>query len=206
MDLQYDGKVVLVTGGGGRLGRAVVSAFAREGAKVAIADLKAEAGSESAGRVTDSGGMAVAVSGDVSAPADVERMVAEVTTALGPIDVLVNSAGAAKRTPPDELTPAAWHAAMDAKYFSYIHVIDPAIKRMAARRSGVIVNIIGTGGKIAAPPSVVALPPRPRTSRRYPRSSAAPTSSPTPYVEAVRAVCGSGAGTCRRPQAWAVSR
>ena len=43
----------------------------------------------------------------------------------GPIDILVNSAGAAKRTPPDELTPLRWHEAMDAKYFTYIHVIDP---------------------------------------------------------------------------------
>ena len=78
-------------------------------------------------------------------------MVAQVEKALGPIDILVNSAGAAKRTPPDDLTPAAWHAAMDAKYFTTIHVIDPVIKTMAARGSGVILNIIGNGGKVAAP-------------------------------------------------------
>lgn len=41
------------------------------------------------------------------------------------IDILVNCAGAAKRTPPDELTPQHWHEAMDAKYFTYIHLIDP---------------------------------------------------------------------------------
>jgi NAD(P)-dependent dehydrogenase (short-subunit alcohol dehydrogenase family) len=40
---------------------------------------------------------------------------------------------------------------MDAKFFSYIHVIDPLIKRMAARGSGVIVNVIGNGGKVASP-------------------------------------------------------
>jgi len=74
---------------------------------------------------------------------------------VGPVDVLVNSAGAAKRTPPDELTPAAWHVAMDAKYFSYINVIDPVVKRMAARGAGVIVNVIGQGGKVA---SAVHLP------------------------------------------------
>ncbi len=64
--------------------------------------------------------------------------------------MLVNSAGAARRTNAEELTSAAWHAGMDAKYFSYIHVIDPVVKRMAARRRGAIVNIIGNGGKIAA--------------------------------------------------------
>ncbi|MEA2758924.1 MAG: hypothetical protein QOH65_1537 [Methylobacteriaceae bacterium] len=70
---------------------------------------------------------------------------------IGPIDILVNSAGAAKRTPPDDLDPAAWRAAMDAKFFTYIHAIDPVIKRMASRGSGVIVNVIGNGGKVASP-------------------------------------------------------
>jgi NAD(P)-dependent dehydrogenase (short-subunit alcohol dehydrogenase family) len=67
------------------------------------------------------------------------------------IGVLVNSAGAAKRTPPDELTPASWRAAMDAKYFSYINAIDPLMKRTARRGQRVIVNIIGAGGKLASP-------------------------------------------------------
>src|SRR6185312_16923514 len=57
----------------------------------------------------------------------------------------------AKRSPPDELSPAAWHAAMDAKFFSYIHPIDAVVKRMAARGHGAIVNIVGMGGKIANP-------------------------------------------------------
>ena len=71
--------------------------------------------------------------------------------AHGPVDVLVNSAGAAKRTPPEELTPQAWHDAMQAKYFSYIHMIDPTVQRMARRGAGVIINIIGNGGKVASP-------------------------------------------------------
>src|ERR1700688_3496167 len=65
-----------------------------------------------------------------------------VESQFGPIDILVNSAGAAKRATPDELTPAVWRAAMDAKYFSYINTIDPVVKRMAKRGRGVIVNII----------------------------------------------------------------
>ena len=77
-------------------------------------------------------------------------MVAEVEQALGPIDVLVNSAGGAKRTPPEELTPEAWRAAMDAKYFTYVHAIDAVIKGMASRKRGAIVNVIGSGGKIAS--------------------------------------------------------
>ena len=78
-------------------------------------------------------------------------MVEQVERDLGPIDVLVNSAGAAQRTPFNELNVAAWRAAMDAKYFSYINVIDPMIRRMAERGRGVIVSVAGTGGKIPLP-------------------------------------------------------
>ena len=78
-------------------------------------------------------------------------MIDAVENRLGPVDILVNSAGAASRTPPDELTPARWRAALDAKFFTYINVMDPVVKRMARRGSGVIVNVIGIGGKVALP-------------------------------------------------------
>ena len=70
--------------------------------------------------------------------------------AMGPIDVLVNSAGAAKRVVAGELTPARWRDAMDAKFFTYINVLDPVIKRMGERRKGAVVNVIGAGGKVAS--------------------------------------------------------
>ena len=70
---------------------------------------------------------------------------------VGPIDVLVSSAGAAKRYPPDELDARAWHDAMDAKFFSYVHPLDAIVKRMAVRGRGSIVNIVGAGGKTANP-------------------------------------------------------
>lgn len=65
--------------------------------------------------------------------------------------MLVSSAGAARRTPFAELDAAARHGAMQAKFFSYVHVIDPVIKLMAARGRGSVVNVIGFGGKLASP-------------------------------------------------------
>jgi short-subunit dehydrogenase len=65
--------------------------------------------------------------------------------------VLVNSAGAAKRYPPDELSAVAWRDAMDAKFFSYIHPTDVIGRRMVARGRGAIVNVIGAGGRPRAP-------------------------------------------------------
>jgi NAD(P)-dependent dehydrogenase (short-subunit alcohol dehydrogenase family) len=67
------------------------------------------------------------------------------------VDVLVNSAGAAKRTPAPELTPQAWQDAMQSKFFSQVHMMDPTIKAMAARGQGAIVNVVGNGGKVASP-------------------------------------------------------
>jgi hypothetical protein len=63
--------------------------------------------------------------------------------------VLVNSAGAARRTPHDELQPQAWHDAMQAKFFTYIHVLDPVVKRMGAHGAAPVVNVVGMGGKVA---------------------------------------------------------
>jgi len=82
---------------------------------------------------------------------EAQRAIAEATRALGAIDVLVNSAGAARRYPPDELSAQAWHDAMDAKFFSYIHPLDIVVRRMAARGRGSVINIVGAGGKTANP-------------------------------------------------------
>ena len=67
------------------------------------------------------------------------------------MEVLVNSAGAAKRYLPEELNVEAWHAAMDAKYFTYIHAMDAVLPAMAKRGKGTVVNVIGMGGKAATP-------------------------------------------------------
>lgn len=147
MDLQLRDKVAVVTGGSKGIGLACAQAFAAEGARVAIVSRSPD----TAGRARAEAGAALAHSADLSDPdaalAAVERIVGD----LGPIDVLVNSAGAARRTPPGELTPGAYRAAMDAKFFSYVNVIDPVVKQMAARGTGVIVNIVGNGGKLASP-------------------------------------------------------
>ncbi len=147
MELGLDGKNVLVTGGSKGIGLACARAFAAEGARVAICS-RAQANLDRASAVLPDG---LAVAADLTDADAAAAMVETVERELGGIDVLVNSAGAAKRTPPNELTPAFWRAAMDAKYFSYIHAIDPVVKRMAERGGGVIVNVIGVGGKVASP-------------------------------------------------------
>jgi NAD(P)-dependent dehydrogenase (short-subunit alcohol dehydrogenase family) len=90
------------------------------------------------------------VAADFSNPADAQAAAAQTERLLGPIDVLVNSAGAAKRHRWEDLDAAAWHQGMDSKYFTYIHAMDAVRPGMIERRRGAIVNVIGLGGKAAA--------------------------------------------------------
>ena len=151
MDLELADKVVVVTGASKGIGLACAQAFAREGARVAIVSRSAQNLDAALARWSATGPVPVAFVADLTRAEDAARMAADVEAALGAVDVLVNSAGAAKRYPPDELSPAAWRDAMDAKFFSYIHPTDALGKRMVARGRGAIVNIIGAGGKTASP-------------------------------------------------------
>jgi NAD(P)-dependent dehydrogenase (short-subunit alcohol dehydrogenase family) len=147
MDLKLGGRTVLVTGGSKGIGLACAKAFVEEGARVVIIARNPETLASAAFEL---GGVAY-IAADLSDPVQAAAAVDEAERQLGSIDILVNSAGAARRVPPDELSPERYRAAMDAKFFSYINVIDPVIKRMAARGSGAIVNVIGNGGKVASP-------------------------------------------------------
>jgi NAD(P)-dependent dehydrogenase (short-subunit alcohol dehydrogenase family) len=144
VDLGLKGKNVLITGGSKGIGLACAKLFRSEGARVALVS-RSQANLD---RARQSVNDVQTFSADLTDAAAAAAMVEQVEAKFGPLDILVNSAGAARRTPPDDLSPAAWRAAMDAKYFTYIHVIDPLIKRMAKRGRGVIVNVIGQGGKV----------------------------------------------------------
>lgn len=145
MDLSLQGRVALVTGGSKEIGLACARTLAAEGARVAIAS-RSQDNLDAALE-----GLAFAIAADFADATAALAAIDAVERACGPIDILVNSAGAARRTPADELTPASWRAAFDAKFFTYVNAFDPLVKRMAARGRGVIVNVIGMGGKVASP-------------------------------------------------------
>jgi NAD(P)-dependent dehydrogenase (short-subunit alcohol dehydrogenase family) len=150
MDLRLTGQHVLVTGGSRGIGLACAAEFLREGARVSIAGRNPEHLETAQAQLREATGATVAThSADLS---DAQAALALVDAAEregGPVHILVNSAGAARLTPFAELTPAAWQAAMQAKFFSYINVTDPLIKRMGARGHGAVVNVVGMGGKVA---------------------------------------------------------
>jgi NAD(P)-dependent dehydrogenase (short-subunit alcohol dehydrogenase family) len=90
-----EGKAALITGGGGGIGRATALAFAREGARLAIADVDPGAAAETVGLVNEKGGQAISLGGDVTRDGDVRAMVDGVAAAYGRIDCAFNNAGIA---------------------------------------------------------------------------------------------------------------
>ncbi len=153
MDLQLQGKHVLITGGSKGIGLACAHGFLREGARVSLVSRQTQhlQHAQQVLQAQFAEGHIFTYAADLTQPHMALDALNAAEKALGAVDVLVNSAGAAKRTPIDELTPQAWADAMQAKYFTYINIIDPTIKRMAQRRSGAVVNIVGNGGKVASP-------------------------------------------------------
>jgi NAD(P)-dependent dehydrogenase (short-subunit alcohol dehydrogenase family) len=153
MDLKLHHQHILITGGSKGIGLACAQAFLEEGARVSL--VSRDSANLNAARdklqVQFAADRIHTVAANLRDAHAAMAALDSAQAAFGPVDVLVNSAGAAKRTPAPELTPEAWHDAMQAKYFTYIHMINPTIQRMAARGQGAIVNVVGNGGKVASP-------------------------------------------------------
>jgi NAD(P)-dependent dehydrogenase (short-subunit alcohol dehydrogenase family) len=147
VDLQLSGKTAVVTGASKGIGLACAEALAWEGVKVT--GISRDPGNLAKAQETLA---AKGLSYDVEA---VDLTDPDATTAaferIGVPDILINCAGAARRTPVDELDSKALHAAMEAKYFTYMHATEAVIRGMAARGSGAVVNVVGQGGRAANP-------------------------------------------------------
>ncbi len=150
MNLQLNDKHVLITGGSKGIGLACAEGFLREGARVSLVARNPTGLQQAALALQAIPDARVAVhAADLQNAGAAAAALDAAEAGFGPVDILVNCAGAAKRTAPQDLQPEVWHDAMQAKFFSYIHMIDPVVKRMGERGSGVIINVIGSGGKIA---------------------------------------------------------
>ena len=148
----YAGRVVLVTGGGTGLGRAMAVEFGRLGAAVAVASRSAEHRASGVAAVEETGGTAYGVEVDVREPEAVAAAFAEVAEALGPVDVLVNNAAANFPVPAADLSPNGWRAVerivLDGTFFCSQELRRSVVAR---RGDGAIVNIATTAALTGGP-------------------------------------------------------
>jgi NAD(P)-dependent dehydrogenase (short-subunit alcohol dehydrogenase family) len=142
------GRVVVVTGGGRGIGRAIAEALAARGCRVAIGDLDAGSAREAAAAL---GGDAVGLALDVTDRPAFTTFLDEVERRLGPIDVLVNNAGIMAVGPFDEEDEATVVRQLEINLHAVIHGTKEAVRRMKPRGTGHIVNVASSAGKTGIP-------------------------------------------------------
>lgn len=145
---RLEGQTAVVVGGAGGLGAAMARGLAEAGAAVAVADANAGQAKAVADAIAGARGRAVAVGVDVADRPSVERMAAEVEDRLGPLDVLVNSAGITHRGPADLFPEAEWHRVLGVNLTGVFWACQIVGRRMLARRRGSIINIASIAGQI----------------------------------------------------------
>ena len=144
---RFEGRVALVTGGGSGIGRAACLAFAREGARVVINDIRAEGGEETLRLVREAGGEGIFVQADVSKAAEVEAMVQKAMDTCGRLDCACNNAGIGEplrrmhKTSEDN-----WDRVMDTNLKGVYLCMRAEIPRMLKQGKGAIVNTASLAG------------------------------------------------------------
>ncbi|MEP6463008.1 MAG: SDR family NAD(P)-dependent oxidoreductase [Frankiaceae bacterium] len=146
------GRVAVVTGGGRGIGRAIATALAEGGAHVAVA---ARSGTEVAEVAEAIDGLAVTA--DISRPADVARMLAAVRSRFGPVDILINNAGVVWPLGRSwQVDPQAWESAVSINLFGAVRCIQEVLPDMLGRRYGRILNLSSGAASGAGVPSASA--------------------------------------------------
>jgi 3-oxoacyl-[acyl-carrier protein] reductase len=148
LNLGLEGKAVVITGGGGGIGRECARLFAEEGADVVVSDVKLAPARAVAGEVEALGRRALAVQTDVTDEADVRRLFEEAERVMGRIDVLVNNAGVFQSRPLDDLSAEDWDRVLDVNLKGVFLCSQAALRHMKPRRSGAIVSLGSLAGQV----------------------------------------------------------
>jgi len=143
-------KVAIVTGGARGIGKGICAMLAKQGAKVAIADLLMDEGVATAAEIENSGGCAIAVKTDITDLASVQTMVAAVKQKFGPVDVLVNNAGWDRMKPFMKTEPAFWSKVIDINFKGMLNTTYAVAGDMMERNSGKIINIASDAARVGS--------------------------------------------------------
>jgi NAD(P)-dependent dehydrogenase (short-subunit alcohol dehydrogenase family) len=135
------GKVAVVTGGRTGIGASLAEALAEAGAHVVIAARDLEACEAAAGAILSRGGSALGLRLDVTQRSEIEKLVTDVQSHFGPIDVLVNNAGICFHRDALDVPDDEWHAVFDVNVHGLWYCSQIIGRTMVARKTGAIVNI-----------------------------------------------------------------
>jgi len=144
--MRLEGKVAIITGGAHGMGAEEARLFAREGAKVAIADIREEDGRKVEAEIAEAGGQAMFVMLDVTNEDQWERVVDQVVTKFGKLNILVNNAGISGSNFDDLASTEAWDLLMDINAKGVFLGMKHAIPEMKKAGGGAIVNISSMSG------------------------------------------------------------
>ena len=146
--MRLKNKVAIVTGAGSGIGRSIALTFAREGAKVVVADLNEKGGSETADLVKKEKGEAIFVKVDVSQAKNIEQMVEDCLKEFGRVDILVNNAGIVKMSPLHETTEEDWDKILGVNLKSVFLSSKKVLPIMLSQGKGKIINVASIAGLV----------------------------------------------------------
>ena len=147
--MEFEGKVVLVTGAGRGIGKAIALAFAQAGARVAVNDINPDSGEATANEIVANGGEAAAWSADVSNKLAVQTMLIGIEERWGRVDILINNAGVEPHQPILEMDEWDWSRTIDVNLKGAFICSQSVGRMMKAQGSGAIVNIASIAGRAA---------------------------------------------------------
>jgi len=144
-----DGKVALVTGGASGIGRATALTFAREGAKLVVADMNAEGGQQTAHLITEKGGEAIFVRTDVSKAVEVQALISQAVATYGRLDCAHNNAGiGGGRALTAEYPEDTWHQVIAVNLTGVWFCMKYEVPQMLYQGGGTIVNTASAAGLV----------------------------------------------------------
>ena len=144
--MQLKDRVAIVTGAGQGIGACVAKAYAREGARVAVIDMNAEAAEAVAAEIVAAGGEALGIACNVAERDQVLAMAAQVNTCWGRIDILVNNAGITRTAMLHKMSPEQWQQVLSVHLTGSFNCLQAVVGGMIERRYGRIIYVTSAAG------------------------------------------------------------